>query len=237
MLLLALLVLDGESSFSQESQPFQESVLSKTITRQLSLRYLIHVPKKYGTRNSAYPLLLYLHGGLGRGNDFQKLSWYPIPKMIRENSFPDSFIVVIPQCPEGQMWTEQLDALLSLIEETAKRYSIDTTRIYGMGYSMGANGIGYLAYVRPKIFSAIALMSGVYNPWWVTRLRNVPAWYFHGAKDTCVSVNQSDRMVEEYRKEGMMARYSRDPEGGHRPPSTEAHREVLDWLLQFSKDR
>jgi predicted peptidase len=223
--------------FAQQNSPFAEDDISKKITKEISLRYLIYVPEGYDSRKQAWPLLLYLHGGLGRGNDFKKLYWYPVPKMILEGAFPKSFIVVMPQCPEDKIWAELTDALSELINEITKRYKIDTSRIYGIGYSMGGNGIAYLAYTNPKIFAAIAPMSGFYYTWWVTRLKEIPAWFFHGAKDSIANVDEADKMVEGYRKVAVPTevKYSRDPEGIHCPPSEEQHLELLQWLLKHSK--
>jgi len=155
--------------------------------------------------------------------------------MILENKFPDSLIAVIPQCPEGKYWPELTDELSCLINEITTHYHVDTTRIYGIGYSMGGNGIAYFAYAHPKIFAAIAAMSGKYNTWWLSRLKKVPAWFFHGVKDSLVNVRESDEMVEEYKKIGIEVKYSRDPEGMHRPPTEAQHQELFQWLLQQSK--
>jgi predicted peptidase len=237
-LCLTALFLSATPGMAQRKSAFLESELSKTITKRISLRHLIHLPEGHEGKNQRWPLLLYLHGGMGRGNDFQKIFWYPVPKMILENAFPNSFVVVIPQCPEGKIWTELSDALLELIHDITGRYKIDTSRIYGIGYSMGGNGIAYLAYANPEIFAAIAPMSGFYHPvLWGGKLKNIPAWFFHGVKDATAGVDSADQMVEEYRKDKLEVKYSRDPEGIHQPPSVEQHLELLQWLLTHAKGK
>src|SRR4030043_204197 len=57
----------------------------KEISRTIKPQYLLYLPKDYGKVEKQWPLLLYLHGGLGRGNDIQKIMWYPIPKMFAQN--------------------------------------------------------------------------------------------------------------------------------------------------------
>jgi predicted peptidase len=236
LMALALTFALGNIGFVDQAAPFLEGRLDKRIVKDISLRYLLHLPKGYADSSQGYPLLFYLHGGLGRGSDFQKLSWYPIPKMIRENKFPESFIALVPQCPEGRMWDEVEDALVALIDEVSRTYRVDRSRIYGLGYSMGGNGITHLAYAHPGIFAAIASMSGYYFNWWVSRLKNIPTWFFHGAKDTTIPLAEADEMVEEYKKAGAEVKYTRDPEGVHRPPTEEQHLEVLRWFLEHSKD-
>lgn len=230
-----LLLFLGKTGIAQQKNPFIENRLPETITKNISLRYLVHLPNQSGGMHHPLPLLLYLHGGMGRGNDFKKLYWYPVPKMILENTFPDSFVVVIPQCPEGKNWIEYTDALSELIHQTIKYYSIDTSRIYGIGYSMGGNGIAYLAYMHPELFSAIAAMSGFYYTTWASRLKDIPSWFFHGAKDTILNIDESDKIVEELRKFQANVKYTREPEGIHSPPAVEQHLEVLQWFLEHSK--
>lgn len=220
---------------AQQKNPFLEYELSKNITKEISIRYMLHLPEIYDSIRHHFPLLLYLHGGMGRGNDFQKLSWYPIPKMIFEKSFPDSFVVIIPQCSEGKDWTEYTDALKELLSKIIDDYSIDTIRIYGIGYSMGGNGIAHFAYMHPETFTAISPMSGFYNTSWVNRLQYIPTWFFHGAKDSTLSIKDADKLVNELKRLNAEVKYTRDPEGVHRPPTVEQHLEVLKWFLQHSK--
>jgi predicted peptidase len=234
--LMVLAFMSANTGLAQCSQPFQQRSLSTRIEKDIALRYYIHLPKGYSDRERPFPLLVYLHGGLGRGDDFQKLAWYPIPRMILEGSFPDSFVVLVPQCPAGQLWTEQTDALAALIGEITEHHRVDASRTFGIGYSMGGNGIVYLTFTHPKLFTAIAAMSGVYNTWWASRIKTVPTWFFHGAKDDHVTVSEADRMVEEYQREGAEPRYSRDPDGPHHPPSTKEHLDVLRWFLEQRAD-
>jgi predicted peptidase len=219
----------------QRESPFVEGDLSRIITKRISVRYMAHLPGGYAGTKDRWPLLIYLHGGRGRGSDFQKLYWYPIPKMILENKFPDSFVVVIPQCPEGKDWTELIDALEVLIGHMIDNFRIDTSRIYGIGYSMGGNGIAYFAYTHPGMFSAIVPMSGEYFTTWASRLGKVPCWFFHGAKDTIANIDRCDRIVEELRKFNDEVKYTRDPQGIHSPPTMEQHLEISQWLLKHSK--
>jgi predicted peptidase len=239
LLLAALVSLPAWASRGIDGQdiPFIEKTLTKRIAKDVSIRYLLHLPAQYESSGRRFPLLLYLHGGLGRGNDFQKLAWYPIPRMIREHTFPDSFIAVIPQCPEGGTWDELEDALVALVDDVSSHYRVDLLKIYGLGYSMGGNGILHLAYAHSDMFAAIASMSGYYFTGWASRLKDVPAWLFHGAKDLRIAVSGTDAMVEEYEKSGAEVKYSRDPEGVHRPPTEEQHLEVLQWFLGHAKKR
>ena len=136
-LLILISIFFNPTIRAQNSEPFLERNFSKEICYNISLRYLIYLPANYDSQNN-WPLLLYLHGGMGRGNDFKKLYWYPVPKMIREKIYNLPFIIVIPQCPEGKIWSDiELIHVTELIKDTVKSYNVDSTRIYAIGYSMG----------------------------------------------------------------------------------------------------
>ena len=64
------------------------------------LKYLLYQPKDYDTKGK-WPLLLFLHGSGDRGNDLDAVKVHGPPKLIAQGKeFP--FIVVSPQCPNGQ---------------------------------------------------------------------------------------------------------------------------------------
>jgi predicted peptidase len=221
---------------AQDSSPFLEKILSKKIGFDISLRHLIFLPKGYDDSHKKWPLLLYLHGGMGRGKDFKKLHWYPVPRIILEKKYEPPFIVLIPQCPVGKMWSDMvLIEVAELLKTTMESYKVDTTRVYAVGYSMGGNGVLALANYVPDIFAAIAPMSGMSNTWWASKIKNIPSWFFHGAKDDRVPVRESDEMVDALKKEGAEVKYTRSDSRAHSPPTEKEHLELFEWLLKHKK--
>lgn len=206
----------------------------KKISRMVHAQYLLYLPKDYGTQNKKCPLIYYLHGGMGRGDDLEKLKWYPVPKMLAQNdSLP--FIVLIPQCPIGESWTDT-ELLIVLLDEIMSKYAVDADRVYLTGYSMGGSGVWYLAYEYPDRFAAIAPMSGIGNKFWATRLKDIPIWVFHGAQDTSISVSETIEMTQALKSEGGDIKVTIDPERGHRPPSVAEHKELFDWFLEHRRN-
>ncbi len=205
----------------------------KSIRRDVSSNYLLYLPKEYREEGPAWPLLFYLHGGRGRGDDPGKMRWYPVIAIAEQDSnLP--FIVLSPQCPEGEMWTDT-ELLIALLDDICSRYNVDPRRIYLAGYSMGGNGVWYLAYKDPDRFAAIAPMSGYGITWWATRLAKTPIWAFHGAGDTLVSPDNTRRMVTAIRAKGGDAKLSIFPGRDHRPPSREEHYQLFEWFLEHSR--
>ncbi|HEV2733916.1 MAG TPA: alpha/beta fold hydrolase [Longimicrobiaceae bacterium] len=210
--------------------------LDRPVARRLSARYLLHLPREYG-RDPArrWPVILYLHGGSLRGTDVDTVRVWGVPRVAeRDPDFP--FIVVSPQAAPGTLWTdtELLDALLG---EVIATHAVDTARVYLTGHSMGGNGAWYLAYMHPERFAAVVPMSGPANPWWAGRLRGMPVWVFHGAKDAVVPIRESEEMVRALREAGNTGvRYTALPDRDHGLLDLyETHREIYDWLLQHRR--
>lgn len=204
------------------------------LKRQVNANFLLYLPQDYSQKEK-WPLILYLHGGRGRGDNLSLLNWYPIPKMLSQNdSYP--FIALIPQCPTGEMWTDT-ELLKALLDDIVTEYNIDDSRIYLIGYSMGGTGAWYMAYKYPDLFAAVAPMSGNTNPWWASRLKDIPIWAFHGGKDKSIPVSETEEMATAIKKEGGSIKVSIDPERGHSPPSIAQHEELFEWLLKQRKIR
>jgi predicted peptidase len=178
------------------------------------LHYLLFLPKDYGTTNKArkWPVILFLHGSGERGDDLDLVKKHGPPKIVE--SKPDSpFITVSPQCPSGSRW--QPAELMQLIEHVSKTLAVDPTRIYVTGLSMGGSGTWSLAAAYPDKFAAIAPICGRGDPATAEKIKHLPTWVFHGAKDSAVSLEQSEKMVEALKKAGGEPKYTLYPDAGH----------------------
>ena len=114
-------------------------------------RYYLYLPAGIESGRQ-WPLILYLHGRSLRGSNLSILTRYGLPARLQnDRSFP--FVVVAPQLPGGQSWTDT-GRLARLVEDVAARYPIDHTRIYLIGYSMGAGGVWRTAIDHPEMFAA-----------------------------------------------------------------------------------
>lgn len=231
ILIIPVSVLPQNDNSSPGLKPHK---FEKELIRQVTANYLLYLPRDYSQKEK-WPLILYLHGGRGRGDDLSLLNWYPLLKMLAGNdSYP--FMALIPQCPAGEMWTDT-ELLKSLLDDVVSKYKVDSDRIYLIGYSMGGTGAWYMAYKYPELFAAIAPMTGNTNPWWASRLKDTPIWAFHGQKDNLIPASETEEMAEAIRKEGGSIKISIDPERGHSPPSRAEHEELFEWLLRQRKNR
>ncbi len=207
----------------------EQTVRTQRKTDREPLRYLLYVPKTDG--GERLPLVLFLHGG-GEGGDWiERVKKHGLPKLIDEGkSFP--FIVVSPQNPsETQFWDDQ--QLLSLIDELQAEFPVDASRIYLTGLSRGGFGAWRLAIQNPERFAALVPICGGGPAPYVKRLKNVPTWVFHGAKDRVIPLEESQRMVDALRLAGGNVRFTIYPEADHDAwTETYNNPELYEWLLK-----
>jgi predicted peptidase len=214
-----------------------EQMLEKQITKKVSLRYLLYLPKGYGEeKDQKWPLMLFLHGAGERGNDLNLVKKHGPPKLIDQGKeFP--FLIVSPQCPSESWWTEQLDALTALLDDVQSKYAVDPDRVYLTGLSMGGFGTWALACRHPERFAAIAPICGG-GEWFLTpRLKNVPTWVFHGAQDPVVPLRESTEMVEALKKAGGDVQLTVYPEAQHDSwTETYNNPKLYEWFLSHRRN-
>ena len=239
----ALAAPGGESAFKPNTPMQTPKHLKVRKTQKLDVNYLLFLPKGYKERKTErWPLILFLHGAGERGNDIWKVAVHGPPRNVANDpDFP--FIVVSPQCPEGQIWSN--DTLLALLDELTRKYPVDKERLYLTGLSMGGYGTWSLGLTYPEKFAAIVPICGggelitilLSSGEKAGALKSLGVWAFHGAKDPVVPLQESERMVDFLKKAGISeAKLTVYPEAGH-DAWTETYRnpELYDWLLKHRR--
>ena len=212
-----------------------EQKLEKQIT--VKLDYLLFLPEGYGQTEKKWPLILFLHGAGERGKNLAQVKLHGPPKMVeKQKDFP--FILVSPQCPVEKWWPHKVESLTTLLDEVISLYDVDTNRIYLTGLSMGGFGTWHLGCAYPERFAAIAPVCGGGQPYLAKRLKNVPVWAFHGAKDRIIPLKRSREMVDKIKKIGGNARLTVYPRAGHNAwTATYGNPELYKWFLSHKKEK
>jgi predicted peptidase len=216
---------DAEPEGVQQTKHFE-----KEITVRVRLNYLLFLPEGYGKDEAKrWPLILFLHGAGESGNDLARVKIHGPPKLVeKKKDFP--FILVSPQSP-GRGW--QVEALNGLLDEVQAHYRVDPDRVYLTGLSMGGFGTWSLAAAHPERFAAIVPICGGGTPADAPRLKDMPVWVFHGAKDPVVPVARSEAMVKALKEAGGNVQFTVYPDAGHDSwTKTYNNPEVYDWLLK-----
>lgn len=215
----------------------------RTIKKTVSADYLLFLPQGYQPKGEKrWPLILFLHGAGERGTNLSKVTVHGPPKIVKAR--PDlPFIVVSPQCPEGETWSN--DTLLALLDDVSKRYRVDTNRVYLTGLSMGGFGTWSLGVQHPERFAAIAPICGGGETIRVllasrrnsAAIKSLGVWAFHGAKDPVVPPEESERMVNALKKAGAKdVKLTVYPDAEH-DSWTEAYQneELYKWFLEHER--
>ncbi|GAA3402222.1 alpha/beta hydrolase-fold protein [Paenibacillus hodogayensis] len=206
--------------------------LEMEVTKKLQMGYLLHLPEEYDSEpEKQWPLLLFLHGSGERGDNLDKVKIHGIPKIAEKNpGFP--FIALSPQCPQGSNWSREQETVIVLLERITQSFRVDPKRIYLTGLSMGGYGTWRLACDYPDKFAAIAPVCGGGEPYRAKSLVHLPIWAFHGAKDSVVSIRESENMVNPIQALGGNAKLTVYPDTDHNSwTETYDNPELYEWLL------
>ena len=240
---VALALFLPMKSHAQTNTTLQPEKLRYTVTQSGELQYLLALPKDYDARSAKrWPLILFLHGAGERGNDVWRVAIHGPPKRVKQGKdLP--FILVAPQCPEGELW--QNEPLLKLLAHVSATCAVDTNRVYLTGLSMGGYGTWSLGLRHPEKFAAIvpicgggqmidALLAGD-----ARALRTLGVWAFHGAKDPVVPLEESERMVNALKRVGCPdVKLTVYPEAQHDSwTETYDNPELYEWLLKHQRGR
>ena len=240
---LALTLALGSGQEASDLSMHQPQKFKKKITRTVSAEYLLFLPQGYNPKSpKRWPLMLFLHGAGERGSDLKKVAVHGPPKVVRNR--PDfQFILVSPQCPSGERWSD--DVLLALLDSVIKKHKVDTNRVYLTGLSMGGYGTWSLGLKHPERFAAIApvcgggetidvLLAGRQKS---AALKSLGVWAFHGARDNVVPLEESERMVAALRKAGVKGvELTVYPEAQHDSwTETYKNNKLYEWFLKHER--
>lgn len=199
------------------------------------MNYLLYLPSGYQTESDKkWPLILYLHGAGGSGTLLDAVRKEGLPARM-ESGAGLPFVIVAPQCPLGVFWNTREDEVLAILDEVADSRNIDPSRIYLTGFSMGAYGVWQMASHHPHRFAAIAPVSGGGDPAYARRLRDMPAWIFHGKEDRVIRFSESEKITEAMREAGAEVELTLYPEEGHDCwKKVYANEALYRWFLEHS---
>jgi len=183
-------------------------------------KFQVYLPEDYRRDDGKlWPVILFLHGRGERGSEGMWQTQIGLPLEVRDHPERWPFIIVMPQCPIPEHWTDpaiMTMAMDALDQETAEFHG-DPDRIYLTGLSLGGYGAWELARLYPHRWAAIAIAAGgifwSYAPdrWhqaatlsteYAQAVGRTPIWLFHGSDDPVVPTRESEMMYEAVRAAG-----------------------------------
>lgn len=176
------------------TEKFQKEVF-KNNTSEIPYRILL--PKDFSTKEK-YPLVITFHNSSRIGNDNES-QLEPVARIWLREDIYNRFkcFVVAPQFNErSSNYVRSADgisiskpakdvfSLLDLIDGIEKQYTnIDKSRIYLVGYSMGASTAQNLMNIAPGRFAALISIAAVPDLSNINEIKNKNIWLIHGKKD------------------------------------------------------
>lgn len=206
--------------FKKRSAGLERKYKARTYPGDWTMPYRLFRPEAKGR----LPLVVYLHGSGGRGDDnerqlglgniFGTRVW-----LLPENQQKFPCYALVPQSNRG--WVrydpEKLkkneyeivpglgqgaSLALEVIDALRREFPIDDRRIYVTGQSMGGAGTWNMIATRPGFFAAAVPCCGATSKDDGTASLETPLWNFHGDSDQTVPVALSRDRIAARQKAG-----------------------------------
>jgi predicted peptidase len=235
-------------AFRKQSEGLDKKFEARTHKSDWVMPYRLFRPEAAGK----LPLVLYLHGSGGLGDDnLKQLAFGNIfgtrVWLLPEDQKRFPCYVVAPQTDRGwikyDFSREPANELpgfgdgnrlaLEIVDALRREFAIDDRRIYIAGNSMGGAGVWNMLANRALFFAAAVICCGGVSPDDGTGSVETPLWDFHGDADQVVPVSSSRDRIAARRKAGGHPLYTEyagvDHDGATRLAFTEP--ELVKWVF------
>jgi predicted peptidase len=219
-----------------------------------TIPYRLFIPRGYDA-DKKYPLVLFHHGGGGSGNDNRRQFEGPCPREWAgpERQAKNPCFIVAPQIPRRksrdrenrfprtEVMRKHIQTIHEILDSLEAEFSIDTSREYVTGLSMGGECTWMSIIERPDRFAAAVPICagdkfiGMDAAERGRKFAQFPLWIFHGDADDVISVEVSREVVKALRDAGGNPKYTEYPgvdhgswEIAYRDP------ELIEWLFAKS---
>jgi predicted peptidase len=239
-------------AFLKRSEGLQKQFEAHTHKSDWVMPYRLFRPKS----SARLPLVMYLHGSGGLGDDnLKQLSlgnrfgtrvW-----LLPENQTRFPCYVVVPQTDRGWIrydlsrdpatvlagFGDGNRLALEIVDKLCREFAIDNERVYIAGNSMGGVGVWNMLANRPNIFAAAVISCGGESSDDGTGSPGTPLWTFHGAADEVVPVSSARNRIAARRRAGGQPIYTEYVGADHNGTTALAFTEpeLTSWV--FSQRR
>lgn len=215
--------------------------------------YRIYIPYDYDA-SKEYPVLTIFHGAGERGTDNVSQMKHMLLNMFSNDDSPlwDS-IVVCPQCPGNDQWVDtpwengnysvesveesnELKAVLEIMDWLERNYSTDVDRYYLAGLSMGGFAVWDLLMRHPEKFAGAVPLCGGADYTQAEKLVNMPIYTIHGTNDGDVPISGTQQIVDALKALGSKIEYEELAGYGHNVWDYASKKaEIWTWLFEQTR--
>jgi predicted peptidase len=220
-------------AFRNASEGVEEQFEARSYASGWTMPYRLFRP----TARGRLPLVVYLHGSGGAGDDNLKQMRLGNVFGTRVWALPASqaafpCFVLAPQTDRG--WMRYGDpspgdsvarlvpglgdgarVAFEIIDALRREFDIDERRIYVTGQSMGGGGAWHMLAHRPRLFAAAVVCCGSATRDSAAPPASTPVWNFHGTADDTVPPEVSRERIAAMRKAGGHPLYTEYGGVGH----------------------
>lgn len=196
-----------------------------------TLQYQLYIPENYDPAQS-YPLIQFIPDSsvIGKGTDavltqgWGGLIWATEAEQAKHPAF-----VVVPVFTETIVTdngdhSDQIDLAMRMLESLIEEYSINKSRIYTTGQSMGGMTSFYLSTAYPAFFAAYLFVGSQWDVSVLKGLEEKPFFYIVSAGDPKASAGQAE-LLEMFDADG--ASYSHSEWGAQDEGQSEMVKAIL----------
>lgn len=164
------------------------SGMEKRVFRAGNGRILNYILFKNGImKDGRYPVIVYLHGTDGCGDDPDTLlEIKTLQSFINNGEYVPQMpmLLVSPQCPKGLRWDDIADEVCEIAHCVCEDEHGDEERVALTGCSLGGMGVFSIAQRHPNVFSCLVPVCASTDPAACKALVEMPVRIFHGSADT-----------------------------------------------------
>ncbi len=195
----------------------------------VTIPYRLIVPEVYDERY-VFPMVVFFHGAGERGFENERQLDNCVQQIA--DNMPKA-IILAPQCTHNNQWvdtpwtdgcysvdevpeSDEMIAVMDLIQKITQEYSVDKNSIYAAGISMGGFAVWDAMVRHNDVFAAGVAVCGAGDPSKAEVLKDTPMFVYHGAADEAVPVSGSTDMVSAIEAAGgTQVRYTEYGSAGH----------------------
>jgi hypothetical protein len=215
----------GRNFFVENPSGLFPLVFEKTLPGggAYSANYWLSLPEGFPEKGRKFPLIVGLHGS----------GWLAHKISYKAGGGHAGRTFSVTPIDMAGPW--KIDFLNAYLDELLAILPVDTDRVYAEGHSLGAMATWEWALDNPERFAAISPRAGIGEPYRAIRLKDVPSWVIHGARDDVIPSGFADEMVAALQAVGAPVRFTLIKDGVHNMPPDLDEQQVIDWYLRQSR--
>lgn len=157
-------LLDWIAEFDGYSRPRRKGRMLErkhVISDSLTAPYFIYVPSDYKPKRPT-PLIIWLHGGVGRPEFFEDAGEYYNQHPIKEICETENWLGLFPMARHDCLWWDStgMDHINWLIRQVKRQYNVRDDKVIMCGFSDGGSGSYHFAMTSPTDMAVFFPWSG-----------------------------------------------------------------------------